>query len=294
MNSGVRVLAKKYEFALRIICSILLLSIVIGRVDVAELASRLGDVDLIFILPIFALLLANLVLMTAKWSVFLEGQGRPLTRLIGIYWGGDFVGLFSLGALGSEAYKAMSYENAGRALLASVLDRAFALGWAVEVGVVLFVFYSFGWNYLFAAPVIAVVFYLTVGDARRLRESRIAKLRFPEAVASRAGGLFLHAVFSTGAIVASATIIELAFHAAGWHVDFVVILMATPFLIVLLALPISVQGVGVRELVFLQIGQLGGVEPVYALLASLVSYLSSTIYRLVGGIPFVLTGRRNS
>ena len=79
----------------------------------------------------------------------------------------------------------------------------------------------------------------------------------------------------------------------GLHVSFAVLLFAVPMIICISALPITPNGLGIRENLYVYVlASAGiGVEPAAALTLSLLAYAGSLLWSLVGGVIYLLFKR---
>ncbi len=68
--------------------------------------------------------------------------------------------------------------------------------------------------------------------------------------------------------------------------------LVVPVLVVVLTLPISINGIGAREVVFVRLLGAVGVSQPQALAVSLAAFALSLVFSLVGGLVFVLRGAR--
>ncbi|MGQ9525974.1 MAG: lysylphosphatidylglycerol synthase domain-containing protein, partial [Armatimonadota bacterium] len=76
--------------------------------------------------------------------------------------------------------------------------------------------------------------------------------------------------------------------ALGQNVAPLAFLLITPVLLIVLMLPVSINGIGLREVAFIQLMVPFGVSAASAVALSVLSYLLLTVFSLVGGAVYVI------
>src|SRR3989339_329769 len=105
--------------------------------------------------------------------------------------------------------------------------------------------------------------------------------------------LIMHSFYCLIIILLQVIIYHLIFSAVGFEVKTIELFILIPLLTIALVLPISFQGFGIREFLFIEFAKWNLVLPEKALIASFLLYLIELIYRLFGAIPFLILKKEN-
>ena len=294
-----------------------LLGVLAGRLDWASLGRHISSLDLRWLAPAVVLSPLCVILLTARWNLFLRARGLrpPFGSLLRLLWTGQFLNTFLPGAVGGDIYKAVvvgrllphSIWEAGSTV---VLDRFCAL-----VALVLLAAIGFGWHgawlHQIAQGVASLPFWLSpvllLGVAAAIA-SGLWLLRKEQGGASWAGraGEVLRAVAAglrDWRTFGTALILSLVIHLANFGVFFVLgralglglafgqVLLVMPAVLLAAMLPISINGHGVRELILLgyfgwqSIVLPGETDPATAAVAvSLLFVANDLLWNLPGGL----------
>lgn len=283
------------KLAIKVILSGLVLGYVFSKLDPNQFLSLFKTVNPVLLLIPLTVLISSLSFMVLKWQIFLEKYDQVAFKdLIKIYWASDFIGLFSLGSLGSEAYKAISLKNKKVAILTSLSDKAYSFIWYAMLIVILYALTSVHgpswWNVILGSLLLFASIFLFVHIQKRLFSiglfSRLHILNITNTQ------VYKHAGYSLLYLIFSFFVYSSIFFFLNLPIDprlFVLI----PILTIALTLPISFQGLGVREFFLVKFAILTHISPEAALAASLLVYAVGLLYRLFGVIPFFLI-KKNS
>ncbi len=309
---------RRGAFALKLIVSAALLSLLFSRVSIREIAGLYAHADLGLVLLAHVLFAASIAGSAFQWGLFLRAQGitLPFRRLFGFYLVGLFFNNFLPANLGGDVVKvvdvARSGGSRGGAVAATLMDRGMGLLVLLVSGALAacamgeaLPFPEFRRPLYAGTIALAVVFAFLL--SRRLL-SRAAALAarapagWPARIAARllahAGGfqanrgVFLRALPVSIAIQA----LRIAVHyvaalALGVHVAPLVFLLVVPAIAIAVSLPISVGGFGVREgLGVVLFGRVGVGAP-EALAFELLAHLIAVAVSAVGGVLFALRRR---
>ena len=270
MNRRARVVAEA-------VVSAVVLAVLLAHAGVDQVADALGRTRLDWLLPAVLLSIATIFLMAWRWRLLLLAKGieAPIGWLCRTYFVALFAGQFLPTAIGGDAVRAVELgrrtRDAPESVASVLIDRlmgvvslvalallAFALGGsAAHRPAVVVAEAAFG---LAAAAILAMVFSSRVrgfvaralgprAEGRRLAAGQ----QFYEALHSyRNHRAVLAAVFGLALVVQAARIgvIWMLVKALGLHVAFPVILVTGPVVFAALVLPVSLNGIGVREAVF--------------------------------------------
>jgi hypothetical protein len=301
--------------------SVTLLGLVVRRVSLSGLETQLRQTSLPALLVPFALILASNLLGAMQWTWIVRsaGIGLGFGRLLRAYWVGLFFNNFTLGSVGGDVYKVMSVGRdagtLGRVAGATIVDRAVGLVALCTLSLIAAVaelprervpteqaLLVLGFSVLVLGSATLVLDPRTGGALRR----RIERLG---GVAARLGrlvgylhdyrertrllnGVFLLSLVIQGARVAAHFCVGLAMAWSLQPIDMGKFFLVIPILGLLIALPISIGGWGVREwagvTLFAPLGHAG--EEAVALLAltaglGLVASLAGAVALVVPGAP---------
>lgn len=318
---------KKPTFWIRILLSVGLLAFLASTVDLGEMWELFVASNKWYILIAFLLGVVDRVLMAFKWNVLLKAQGIhiPLPQVTFVYWKTTFLGLFLPATVGGDALRAYALSRkkypmgdvvssiiVERALgflalfvmvIISVLASVFLLGETFFDGMtsLLFVF--------IALSVVAVVgMYFTMRQDVLKRIGRfvdqrggkfaqnkiVQKLR--EIVRSYAsfGGhtgamlwFFALSLLENLFPLMWAYLLSLAF---GIDVPVLYFFILIPIVLVLIRLPISLDGFGINEGAFVFFLGLIGVSSEESFLLGLSFGFLARLIVLPGGILYMLQG----
>lgn len=267
--------------------------------DLSKAIELTKEMDLVHLIIPFFLFFITYFLTIIKWKIILAKQIPVKTKdIFWIYWTANFFRIFSLGAIGSETYKALSFNKKKTALLASLLDKILSFYWYLLLGISFLIPYFFLDNsplILISAALILLIFTLATLFFNTNRKPLIdtvpfkkikvflGKINFENKELSR------HAAYSFLILFNSVLIYFLIFYALGVKNIFMELLIFMPILKFAIYLPISIGGLGVREYLFVQLAFFtNAMEAETALLAALMIYFLGLIYKLSGIIPFLL------
>jgi len=295
-----------------------LLAFLYSRVDVAKFREALGDFRWGWLPVVYALLFANTLLNSWKWSLLLEADGVeiPLRGLVCSHLIGTFFNLFLPSSIGGDAYRVVDVGRrggSGAKSFAAVFGERLAGFLALAVWGL--AFSAVGWRHLadkrilwcplavfalmgaMVALVVQRTWLLAAWEAlggRRLAKldrfvrdflGSIAHYREQPGVVGKVFGLSM--VFQMIAI----TIIWSISKLLGWTVPFSLFCIFVPLITLGEALPISIFGIGVRDGLYVLFFTGGaGVPREESLVLAAVYVAISVTYSLVGGVLFLVRG----
>lgn len=283
----------------KLIVSILVLSFVFIKLDINKIVLSLKNINFFYLIPCLIILLILLVFMTLKWSIFLTKYNKTnFKKLMGIYWASDFANLFGIGTIGGETYKMFSFKEKKKALLSSLIDRTYSFIWYIFLGVSIFVVY-FIMNDSFMAILLGILLFSLVVKLyikierlikrkihKRIKNKFFKKIIFESYRTKKE--LTKHSFYCLIIISLQVILCSLIFSVVGFEIRTIELFIFIPILAIALVLPISFQGFGIREFLFITFAKLSLISPEKALIASFLLYLVELIYRLFGVIPFLI------
>jgi len=322
LRRGVRRGATLWEKGgwLRFLVSAALFGILIWKMDEGTLLSRVRDMHVGHFAAAVALLAASNLVGCVQWRVLLHAQGlRPgIGLILSSYHVALFVSNFLPGHYGGDAVRVYDmYRDSGkgyRALAATFVDRLLGLVSLCLLALVVAPAFLGGQDrhalmaLLFTSGVL-VATVLLLFSRRTARVFRLLVRPFDSlglADRIRSGYQAVHFYRGRPGVVAQAMVFSLAVQALRIVVHYETarsmgvesgienFFLLIPLVAIFIALPISINGIGVREWVgvvlFRQVGV--GREDAFGLL--LLAYLAGVIVSLAGGFIFALRGRRQA
>ena len=298
----------------KIAVSVIAMAIVLAMVDIQETVQQLASVDWRYFLAALALYLVGVVVRAGRWQALLEAQETRISLgvLTGLYFAGAFFSNLLPSGIGGDVVK--MYELAERsddpptAISTVLADRALGLLVLFSLAIVTL---PWGWQVV-SPPVVLVILGLAMASVvglwlllnRRLvswLQERIPPFRKimekPKIAAfyrslHRYRGKPLRRASLLSLIFNLMLIAVVALIGRSLDVDLSIkyYLLFVPIISTLLALPISLGGLGVREGGYVYLFTQVGVARSIALSMSLSFYAIALITGLLGGIIYALEG----
>lgn len=293
---------KKLVGLLKLSVSVALIAYLFSIVDLSGLAERYRTIDPWFLLLAVVLLVAQVAISALKWKLILRADGldTPYLGLLRAYYIGNFLSLFLPSSFGGDIYRVYAVTSANKSLgktTSSVLfDRL--TGLLALLTIALFAYVSLpGGRYdlalivLYAAGIASFAVMTSARVVDSLRESDlkwIAKgsvlLASFRTYRNDAGMLWkvlvLSLVFQFGIVVinkiyALSLSIGIAFHE---------LLVIIPLVYLTEVLPISINGIGVRDSAFVFFYTTLGYAKEDGLAVALLVLAMRYVSGLVGGL----------
>ncbi len=303
----------------RIVVSVSLVSFLLWRADLPEMWSALKSAILWLMVVALALAFLRVVVSAYRWQVMLSARQMKvsLPLLTNYYLVGGFFNLFLPTVLGGDVMR--GYELARSS--GKVLDTASTVIMERIVGflalfVICWLSLPFGYHLMAGTNVPYVVagasgafavFVFVILNPKVMSKiisltSVIKRWNLPEKL--RAAVASLHSLGRSRDIMFKAFLISLVFQFIGilstycisealrLHVPFTYFLIVMPVIWVLMMLPISISGLGVREAAFVLFFTQVGVPEEQAILLSLLFFALTVVIGIVGGVLFAWGGYR--
>lgn len=292
---------------LRIGVSAGIISYILVDVDREHLLAALTAVRPRALLAPLLVYLAGQVVSACKWALLGQALGfrRRLAEYVRFYYVGMFFNVFGLSTLGGDLVRAL-YLSDGRhpagALNSVVFDRASGLAVLMALGAVALVAfpqYDFPWPLQLAVVAAGValiggwwlcpwlVRWLPARNrVRRLVEHDLAPLWRDARLLGRVAAL------STAFHLSQVAVQWFIARAAGAPLPLSYCLVIHPLLSVMMALPVSVGGFGVREGGYLYFLTRLDIDDSVAVTTGLLWFAVTALSGLVGGVVFLAGGAR--
>ncbi len=309
---------KKVRSILQIALSITLLSYLIWRAGPGEVLKTLTNISWAWYLPAFFLFLVNLIIRAYRWYILLKtlNERSSFLYLVYLYFVGFFANNFIPSGFGGDVIKVVSlrrtYGRGTEALSSVVMDRVTGL-----LGSALIAFAALIWNAISHTTNIelpwglwAAIFIISFGMPAAFatvrwvkpikwltvhfpKVQRIPKFNKVEELAGTVQRYPLAAIGRSLLISLPFTIILIIIQyliakALDVHLPIAVFSLFVPIISILNLLPISFNGLGVREGVYQFLFVPIGVPSTSAVAMSLAFYFVRFTTGLVGGVLYGL------
>lgn len=309
--NGRRLLRLLFKLAV----SAVLVALLLRKVDVRRLGAIIATLDLLPYLAAFSLVVTGTLASTLKWRLLLAnlGLGRPFRELLGFYWIGSFSSMFLPSTVGGDVVRTalLGRENREPLRTASSVLAERLLGLLALLGIA---FVSFLLNYgmyrgkaveglLWAAGAgflgLALFFTfprllhlvtrpLLLLAGKRGWDRPAAFLRSTEEAVADVLGHKKNLLLSTGISLLFQLSLPLQTaliaHAMGLPIPWQYFFSITPIAVLLIAFPVSFNGIGVREWVAVVLYGSLGVAKEQALALSFMGFFLVLLNALIGGI----------
>ena len=303
---------RRTRVAVEAIVSAVVLGLLLRWAGLHDVAHTLRGTDLAWFLPAFAVSAGTVVLMALRWQMLLTAKSIPvpLGWLVRTYYVALFAGQFLPAAIGGDAVRVVELgrrtNDAPEAVASVLIDRRVGLVSlvvlaAVAVAVsgagrrpgVIAAEAAFG---VAAAAVLAMLFSSLRGAVARWLEPRAAGRRLAvgqrfydalHAYREHRGTLVAVGLLALVVQLARVGVIWMLVRALSLDVPDSVVLLAGPVVFAALALPVSLNGIGVREAVFVYFlhGHAGRPQ---AIALGLAFFAVGTLTALIGAAILVV------
>jgi glycosyltransferase 2 family protein len=309
-----RNLSRVLSTAAKAVVTLLLLALLFRKIDYAATLRHLRDITPLTAVISLVVLNAGFAVANARWRVVLQSMGRTFTHwylfrlnLIGQFFnqalpsniGGDGMRVWLLYRDGC------SFAEAFNSVLIDRIAGFAVLGIMSLYGLPTLLEHMFGIpkDQTIVGVVVAIIVLCVVFNVLAREHMRLVKFRVGRFVAQIiADALFLARrpsdtakiiLLSIGGHISAFVVIWLILRDLGADVSFVAVLMVAPVVLLLLVLPISIAGWGLREGLFVVGFGLFNVPEDIALAASIVFGLIILAEGLIGGVFWIFQSTRS-
>jgi len=297
---------------LKVCFSLALLVLLLKQVGWQQTLETLGKARFSYLAAAFVLYLVGIIVRACRWQILLSalGMGIPLARLTVLYFVGTFFSNFLPTGIGGDVVRVYELSRQSKRPIESVgtvlLDRATGLLVLFLIALMALLF-----SYQLIAPnIAAAILILCLGSwaglglaLKRDWLERWGLLRImdkikqvrelyesvhacgPKAIG---GALAISLVFNVLLITVNYLIaLSLGVEIPLWY-----FLLFIPLISLLLILPISLSGLGVREGGYVYLFAQAGIPAPLALAMSLLFYALNVASGLIGGVLYAFEGAR--
>ncbi len=305
----------KIAFAFKLTVSATLLGLLLWKLGSRQVLETISGARKELLLVALLALIGQTALSTLKWRILLReqgvnGLGYPI--LLKIYLVGNFINLFMPSMVVGDAYRAAQlrpHASGWQGALSSVLvDRATGLGALLFIG--LLGMLHMHATALFLPGLAGLVILCLLGYAVLLgpvgawaasrtagRPARLPQLVDQVVRALRPGRALVAILFISVLFQFNTVVINWIYcRALGLPVNFETLLAIVPVVYLLEVLPISINGIGVREgafaFLFGQVGQDAHAGVALGLCVTVMRYVAGSVGGIVMAVDALRSGRR--
>jgi uncharacterized protein (TIRG00374 family) len=312
---------RRFWWILRIAVSVALVTLLISRLDVRNMASFLARADWWLVALTLVTVAFDRSLMAGRWIYLLEGLGihAPRVRVVKIFFLSTFFGSFLPTGIGGEAVRAVSFSRLSSKSVESIasvaMDRIMGMLSMLLIGLVaLVVFYRIYPHPALLGTVLALSLAAVAGLALLLSPSfhrRILSRIQPdggeeaqsgwrgaarraigamERYRSQPGLLGLVLAMSVGVQLLRILQAYLLSEAMALDTALVYFFCFVPVILLITMLPISVSGLGTTNLAYVALFGSVGMDPDGAFVLSVLILALGVIGNLPGGFIYATEG----
>jgi hypothetical protein len=318
---------KRVRGILQVVLSLALLAWLTSRVGLDVIASTLSDISWSWYIPAFLLFLANVVLRAYRWYILLAALDRDVSygRLLYLYFVGFFFNNFIPSGFGGDVVKVISLQRdqtrGAEALSSVVMDRLVGL-----IGSASLALAALTWNGIqlwtghasssvdLPPTLLLITALISLGVpagfllVRQVNPLKLLArhLPFTQRITQHAGlrrlvqtirgyslsallqSLLISLPFTLGLVAIQYSIAR----ALSVDVPFYLFPLFVPIIAIINALPISFNGLGMREGVYQFLFVPVGVSSASAIAMSLAFYFLRVSAGLIGGLLYALKSAR--
>jgi len=308
-------LAPGTRFALRLVVGVGLLALILSRMGLPTIGRGLGPGTLAGVLGAALMLLSGQSIAALRWKLIMGPGSPPWGYLARLYVIGGFFSLFLPTAVGGDAVRALAAaretSRPGGVVASVLLDRAIGMFAMVCYALIaaalapIFAQQLFeaarlklpgqGLLLLGVAVAVAIVAVVWFGrKSRPLRQGVNDAVHLVRELARTPGSLV--AAIALGFVVQGLYILLWLVLARAMHLPIapLTLFFAVPVVTAFAMLPITLNGLGVREGAWLLLLSGSGIPPAQIVTFSLLYFAANLITGLVGGILFMVRGTSSS
>jgi glycosyltransferase 2 family protein len=303
--------ARNWKLWLRVAVSVGLLIYVLRLVDLGGLREAIARVESRFVLAAYAVYLAGQVLTATKWRLLARAAGldASVRTFVGHYFVGQFFNVFGFGTVGGDLIRALALAGPrgrrGLAINTVLADRVSGLMVLLAIALVSLLLFR---TYDLPAPVYWTTVALSAGllAGWRLAPRVLPLVLGPENKLRRLVERDLAPDWNDWALLGRVSAISATFHfsqlavmallARGLHLDIpgTYFFIFGPLVNIFSSLPISVNGLGIREGGYVFFLTHVGVARESAIAFALLYFGIVLASAVVGGVLVVVRGGRKT
>lgn len=275
-------------FIFKVVLSLVAIIYVLKRVNLGDIANVIGSASYLYLFFAFLLFIASKIVAAWRTLLILHRCGISISGWdnLKLYWTGMFYNLFLPGGIGGDVYKTViinnMHKNGIRISAGSVITDRIAGVAALMILALLCIPFTglisgFWWVTMAGVPAVFIGFAGVI-------------LIFMPGLKGITGGLLIRSFMVQGLQILAILMILVAFNIKTDQIEYLLIFLISS---VAAMLPISVGGIGIREMVFFKISDLLFLDQKVAVAISLTFYLITLLASSFGIITALEKRRYN-
>ncbi len=310
---------KYFSFSIRILITILLFVWIFKKVDINLMINTLKNLPLYSILGVLFSVFMVIVLCILRWNYLLKSIGKIVgwRQLTVSYWIGFFMNNFLPASVGMDVVRS-AYISSGVKETASIIGTTIVERLLGFVGIFVFTFIGVAVLFILGSnvPYISYAFYLSIGGVvffffffYILYHPKVFSFieRMLDKIKLFNIGELLNTIYKSFVFykddfkvvlinIFISTIIQgtLVFgiyavgKGLGINIPISPYFVYVPVIMILSTLPLTINGMGIRELSFIYLFGLSGVGKEEAVLMSLILFFATILVSLPGGVLILM------
>jgi uncharacterized protein (TIRG00374 family) len=296
---------KKFLFTVQILGSFFCIYYVVGKMDFAQIGGTLKGINIYWFFLYIAVSLVSLLLYVFRWQIVnrIIGVETNYKELFKIYLISAFFSNFLPGSLGGDIYRGYVLSKRSNSVSKSLISIFFERG--IGLYMMFFIGMCISLFYLDELPMYIFYFFFTVvaiissGIALALRFKLLEALKkvrflkifhpffdnmidFIKIVKESKRETFLIIITTIIYQFVQTGITIFLYYAIGITPDFFKMLSLCFLVFILVNIPISINGIGLREALFMQFSFTIGVLPEKNVIISIMIYLANLVVGFIG------------
>lgn len=309
---------KKLKLIIKITVSILIIGYILSKLDLTAVWENLTHANILLFLLVIVSGIINNFLCTWRWSLInkrIYNINIPYLKMVKLYFIGAFFNLFLPTNIGGDAVKAYhSYkesQNNKKVVYSIILDRVTGLLILLLIGyfsLAIAIMIKISIDERIIKSLLIFLGILCVGFIMALcihftKNGFLLKNRFFTYIKNITDDFFL--LIKKPRLLSSTSLISIIFQllsisnsyilaaAIGLHIPFIYFLIFIPIISIVITLPISFFGIGIRETLYVILFSTIGVIPEKIISVSFLSFLVLVVLGLSGGVIYALNEERS-
>lgn len=307
---------KRWFDVLKIVISVGLIYLIVRNIDLRALLATLAGTNFGWLAAALALMIAGIFIRAWRWQILLDvlGVNVSINELAQIYFIGFLFNNLLPSGLGGDAIRIVELnrhsKHVGNAVTSVLVDRLLGLFGALTLALIALVF---RWDAIPAQVAlfsVVIMVVLLAGGFFLINRPLYEALRRISLFKTVTDVKFINSLFRSFQdyslpALGKSYAVGLAFNvlligmnfaigsALGAKISLVHYLVFVPITSLVLVLPISFAGLGVRESAYVYLfGQVGVAQEVALAMSLLVYFLGNVIPGLIGGVLYLWRGAR--
>ena len=290
-------------FAVRAVAGLLIVVLLLRHYDARPVLHQLGRERLAYFLAVVGIYVAGQVMSAWRWSLLgaILKIPAPFIDYLSYAFIGMFTNIFVPGLIGGDALRAVylgrRHQRLGEAIASVAADRIvglLGLFWMTAVAAAL----SVNLPLSVTLPGIAVGVLCLVGFAGRPLIGKLAA-RLPARIANTTATIapYLNRPLAMMPAIGLSVALQLALATCQWilarglglSAPLTLFLLCVPIANVFASLPVTLNGLGLRETAYLMLFGMAGMSKADAIALGLLWFAATALGNLTGVVAFVLT-----